>query len=464
MEKTVNQVGPAEYELEIHVPAEELAPEIDKAIRAQRGRTQLKGFRPGMVPVQLIRKMYGKALAYGVAEQKVQQTYEEFMDSSEYDILGRPTITTLDYDLDQDLRAVIRFGVRPEVELKDLSSEKITRLVHEVTDEEVDEEVERRRRREADLVPIEEAVGKEDYVSVDIQRLDDATGAPVIGEKDEDVTFFLDDQNLRDELRDAVLGKQPGDTFRVDIKHEGAHHHEHEAQSELLEVPGAEHEHATHTHPYQVTIKEAKRRELPELDEEFIKRITDDAASDEAGLREEVRKQLQSSWKQYSDDFVNENIVERMLELHPVPVPESVVDVYLDSFVEDVKRRNQDKLPAGFDEQAFRDANREEAEKQARWMLIRDKFVKEEGLEISDEDLNAYFGKMGEGEEMSPDTLRQLYASMPGLVDQLKQRMLSERVFSALEKRFEVVEKNREEIEREIEERNAATAPSRIIT
>ncbi len=450
MEKTVNQVGPAEYELEIHVPAGELAPEIDKAIRAQRSRTQLKGFRPGMVPVQLIRKMYGKALAYGVAEQKVQDAYEEFMDTSEYDILGRPTITKLEYDLDQDLDAVIRFGVRPDIELKDLSSEKVTKLVHEVTDEEVDEEIQRRLRREADLVPSEEPVGKDDYVTVDIQRLDDATGTPVIGEREEDVAFFMDDTNLKDELRDAILGKQTGDTFRVDITHEGGHHDE----------PGHEH---VHTHPYEVTIKETKRRELPELDEEFIKRITDDAASDEAGLREEIRKQLQNSWKQYSEDFLNESIVERMLELHPVPVPESVIDVYLDSFVEDVKRRNRGNLPAGFDEQAFRNANREEAEKQARWMLIRDKVIKEEGLEITDEDMEAYFNKLGQGEEMSPDTLRQLYASMPGLVDQLKQRMLSERVFSALEKRFEVVEKNREELEREIEERNAS-APSKIIT
>jgi len=450
MEKTVNQVGPAEYELEIHVPAGELAPEIDKAIRAQRSRTQLKGFRPGMVPVQLIRKMYGKALAYGVAEQKVQDAYEEFMDTSEYDILGRPTITKLEYDLDQDLDAVIRFGVRPDIELKDLSSEKVTKLVHEVTDEEVEEEIQRRLRREADLVPSEEPVGKDDYVTVDIQRLDDATGTPVIGEREEDVAFFMDDTNLKDELRDAILGKQTGDTFRVDITHEGGHHDE----------PGHEH---VHTHPYEVTIKETKRRELPELDEEFIKRITDDAASDEAGLREEIRKQLQNSWKQYSEDFLNESIVERMLELHPVPVPESVIDVYLDSFVEDVKRRNRGNLPAGFDEQAFRNANREEAEKQARWMLIRDKVIKEEGLEITDEDMEAYFNKLGQGEEMSPDTLRQLYASMPGLVDQLKQRMLSERVFSALEKRFEVVEKNREELEREIEERNAS-APSKIIT
>lgn len=248
METTVNQVGPAEYELEISATADELNPEIDKALRAQRGRTQLKGFRPGMVPLQMVRKMFGKAIAYGVAEQKVQQAYEEFVDRSDYDVLGRPKLTKLDYDLDQDLHAAIRFGVRPDIEIKDLSGEKITRLVHQVTDEEIDEEVERRRRREADLVPTEEPIGATDQVALDIQRLDDATGTPVIGEREENVEFFMDDTNLKDELRDALLkDRKEGDVFRVEIGHEGAHH-EHEPHSEILELPGHEHEHV-HTHP-----------------------------------------------------------------------------------------------------------------------------------------------------------------------------------------------------------------------
>lgn len=469
MEKTINQVSPAEYELDIRATAEEMNPEIDKALRAQRGRTQLKGFRPGMVPLQMVRKMFGKAIALGVVEQKVQSAYEEYVDEAGYEILGRAELTTLDYDLDKDLHAVIRFGVRPDFELKDLSGEKITRLVHQVTDEEIDEEIERHRRREADLVPTDEAIGPNDYVSVDIQRLDEATGTPVIGEREEGVSFFMDDTNLKDELRDALLkNHREGDAVHVDIGHEGEHHHDDEPHSEILEIPGHEHEHGRHTHPFLVTVNEVKRRELPDLDEDFIVRITDDRASDEAGLREDVRTQLERSWEQYEKDFVNENVVERMLELHPIPVPQSVVDVYLESFVEDVKRRNKGKLPPGFDEEAFRQANHEEAEKQARWMLIRDKVIAGDDLEVTDEDVSNYFKKTSEkeGESIEPDVLKQLYSSMPGLIEQIKQRLLSDKVFAALQNRFELVDKDREEIEREIEERNAAEAASasRIIT
>lgn len=215
-------------------------------------------------------------------------------------------------------------------------------------------------------------------------------------------------------------------------------------------------------------MREVKRRELPELDEDFIKRVTEDRATDEAGLREDLRTQLEKSWEQYEKDFFNENIVDRMMDLHPVEVPESVVDVYLDSFVEDVKRRNKGKLPPGFQEEAFRRANYEEAEKQARWMLIRDKVIADENLEVTDEDVSDYFQKTSEneGENIAPDVLKQLYSSMPGLIDQLKQRMMSDKVFAALAGKFEVVDKDREEIEREIEERNAgeAASASRIIT
>jgi trigger factor len=456
MEKTIHQIGPAEYELEIRATADELAPEIDKAVHAQRARTQLKGFRPGKVPAQMVKKMFGRALAYGIAEEKIQKTFEEVRESGEHEILGAPQIMQLDYDIDKDLHAVVRFGVRPDIELKDLSGEKVTKLVHEVTDEEVTEEIERLRRREADLIPLEGAVGEQDFVLLDIQRLDDSTGAPVIGDKEEDVSFFLDDPRLKGALRDALLQKQAGETFRVDLPHESGHDHD-EPVSELLEVPGGHGGHA-HTHAYQVTIKEAKRRDLPDLDEEFIKKATQDKVQDEESLRALIRQELERSWSRSAREFLDQNIAERMHALHEVPVPASLTDVYLDSFVEDVKQRNKGKLPEGFDAEAFRETNRGEAEKQARWMLIRDKVIAEEGLEVTDEDIDRHFQESPESEGLSPEILRQFYTSMPGLMDRLKHRILSEKVFTALERRFTVEEKNKEEIEREIEERNEQEA------
>ena len=122
MRTSIQKISDVEYDLEIKATAEDLAGDLTKAIRQQRGQTTLKGFRPGHVPLSVVKRIYGKSLAYGIAEQHVQNAYEvEIMGDDTYKVLGQPTITDLTYEYDGDLRTVVRFGVRPEFELAVLS-------------------------------------------------------------------------------------------------------------------------------------------------------------------------------------------------------------------------------------------------------------------------------------------------------------------------------------------------------
>ncbi len=450
MKTTVNKISPVEYELEIEAAAEDLDEEIKTALREQRARTQLKGFRPGKVPLNLVKRMHGKALAYGVAEQKVQDIYKEkVLSKDEYDVLGQPKLTELDYEMDGDLRAIIRFGIRPEVELQDVSDVQITRLEKEITDEDVEKQLERIRTDHADLVPVDDESINEDFqVVVDLQQIDEASGTPVIGEKEEDVTFFMDDERLQDSLRDELMGRKAGDTFRVDLPHgEGDH---------------------VHMHRYEVSVKETKRRELPDLDDAFVGEVSKDQFVSVEELRKDLRKNLEEAWSERSRELLDGRIVEKMLELHDVAVPPSAVEVYLDSFVEDVKQRSDGKLPEGFDEEAFRESNKDEAERQAKWMLIRDAFVEREGLEATDEEVDAYFEKAaGQNEQLSPGMLKQYYQSM-NMLDRVKQQVLSRKVFERLSEQFDIVEKSVDDFEEEMKgsgesEDETATAESPII-
>lgn len=451
MQTQIKQVSPVEYELEIHATAADLEPELQKALRTQQGRTQLKGFRPGKVPLTLVKKMYGRALAYELADRTVQQTYEsEVLESGAYQVLGQPKLTRLDYDVDSDLNAVIRFGTRPEVTFEDLSGETLPKLVHPVTDEEVDKALERLRRENADLASIEdEPIGPEDHVIVDLQQIDDETGTPIIGSREEGTAFFLDDERLQDQLRDAIVGKKAGDTFRVELPHGHGDH--------------------VHTHRYEVTIKEAKRRELADLDDEFAKEATNNRLETLDALRQELKDQLQRQWENESRELLEGMMIQRLLERHPVPVPESIIETFLDQFVEDVKQRNEGKLPAGFNEEAFRTANREEAERQARWMILRDALIEQENLSVSDEELDAFFEEAaGESPGIPAEMLRQYYQQM-NLLERVRQRKLSDKVYDVLQSRFNIVEKDREAYEQDLQERanegneaaSAADEPSR---
>lgn len=449
MQTKITQRTPVEYELEITATADDLAPEFAKALRAQQTRTVLKGFRPGKVPLGLVKKMYGRALAYGLADKSVQETYESaVLEAGEHDVLGQPKITELDYEMDGDLRAVVQFGVRPTFDLEDLSGTTISRLVHEVTDEEVEEEIAGFLQERADLVPVDdEPIGEADYVVFDLQELDPDTGTPIVGKRDEDQGFFLDDERLNSNpmlqaLRDALLGATAGATVRFQFTHDAAHD-----------------DHAgDHAHRFMAVVKEVKRRDLPELDDALVQEVTKGRVETVDAFRTEIKKQLETNWKRRSRDLFESMLTERMVDLHPIPVPESVIELYLDSYVEDVKRRNDGTLPEHFDEENFRAANRDEALQQARWMLIRDKLMGEHRLDVTNDDLDAYFEEQaGDDDDLTGAQLRQFYQSMPRLMDQLEERLLSKKVYDLLASQFEVVEKDEEALEEELETRNNAS-------
>ncbi len=429
MQTEIRQVTPVEYELEINAGPDDLAAEIASELRTQRNRTSLKGFRKGKVPISLVKKLYGKAIAFGVAERSIQQTYEStVMQSGDHKVLGQPKVTTLDYEMDGDLRAIVRFGVRPEFEVNYPKRATLSKLQHEVTDDEVAHDIEHIQDSEADLVPVEGAVEEDDFVLVDLQKLDPATATPLIGQKREDVTFYLGDQRLRDEFRRPIVGATQGSTVRVTIPDD-------DGGDAVV---------------YDLTVKEIKRKDLPEVDDEFVKTVTKGAAETVEELQAQIRDRLQDSWNQRSKEMLESKVVETIVEANQIEVPESVVEMYLDAFVEEVRKNGGDSLPPNFDEEAYRTARKDEAVHQARWMLIKDKIVADEQLTVEDADRQAFFEKSASDGDVTADMLQKYYESI-GLIGQLDQRLLTEKVIDFLLGKMKVVEKDRKAFEKELE-------------
>jgi trigger factor len=373
--------------------------------------------------------LYGKAIAYGVAERSIQQTYESaVMQSGAHEVLGQPKVTVLDYEMDGDLRAVVRFGVRPKFEVSYPKRASVSKLTHDVTDEEVEHDIEHVRDSEADLVPAEDAVQDDDFVLVDLQKLDPATGTPLVGQKREDVTFYLGDQRLRDHFRKPIVGAAPGATVRVTIPDD-------EGGEAVV---------------YDLTVKEIKRKDLPELDDEFAKAVTKGAAETVSELRAQVRERLQDSWDRRSKELLETKLIETIVKANEIEVPESVIEMYLDAFVQEVRKNAGDSLPEGFNEDAYREARKDDAVHQARWMLIKDKIVDDEQLAVEESDRQAFFDKSASDGEVSADMLQKYYESI-GLLGQLDQRLLTEKVIEFLLGKVKVVEKDRQAFEKEIE-------------
>ncbi len=446
METKIIPINDVDYTLDIYVPADEVEPRLMVLLKEQRKRMNLKGFRPGKVPMSHVRKMVGPQVAVQVTEEIIGDAYREAMEGNEeYEVLGQPRLGELDYDFEKggDLKAEVKFAVRPQFEIADITGMEVTKFVREFTDEDIDADIERRRESAASLEVVEDGatVGEKDVATIDIQPINEE--GETTGAKQSDAQIILADPKLRVELRDALLGASVGDSKRVEFPHQHG--------------PDEGHDHEDHVDRYTIEVKSISYRILPEVDAEFIKAQTNDELEELDDLKAQIREQLESSWEQRSRQGLEGKMVEQLVEAHDFLVPETLVDATIDVMLNEIAQRSDGKLPHGFDVEHYRTEQREQAERQVRWLLVKQKLIDAEGLEITDADFDAEFEKIA-SDDVSLDMVKQYFTQQEGLIEQMGDNLLNQRIFALLEERFVIVEKTREDLEREREEKAQADA------
>lgn len=446
MQTDVRSINDVDYVLDITVPAEDLQPQIIDALKKQRAQMDLKGFRRGKVPMGVVRKMVGPQVAVEVAEQTIGEAYRQAVVApEELDVIGQPRLVEIDFEADKpdaDLKATVQFGVRPQFELADLDGVPVTRIVRTFTDEDVDADLQRRR----DLAATEEdapegtVLGEDHVAVVDIQPVN-TEGEPT-APKQHGARLVLANPDLRPELKEALLGKTVGDETAVELPH--------------LHGDDEGHDHEDHVDRYRVTVTEVKTRVIPEVDADFIREQTNGETDSLDALKGQIRDDLDRSWKGRARQALEQKMVEEFVLAHRdvVKVPETLTEAALDTMLEETRERQGGNLPPTFDTDAWRDQNRQQAEDQVRWLLVKDRLVEEEGLEVTNEDFEAEFEKLA-GEGADADLIKQYFTQQPRLLEQMGDQLLNQRVFGALEGRFTVLEKRREDIETEAAARHA---------
>ncbi len=443
MNATIQQTGPADYELRLDAPAAELEGKLLAELKKYKGKVQMKGFRPGRVPIGMLRKMYGEGVAQEVAEREVQETFDlEVIENPAYDVIGAPVITEMAYDGTSDFSAVITFGVRPNVEIGDLSDLTLGKLVHEVTDEEIDEQVDELRGKFATFADAEEGamLDTDHFATVDIALLED--GEPVEDSTEKGVRFQLGDDKVKDELEAALRGKAVGETFDVTLP-----------QTEEEDSPA---------HDYRVTVTKIEAQTLPEVDDAFASKATGSKVDTVDALRSDLRSELEKSWQGRNREYLETQFVDALTEKYAIDVPNSAVSIFQDAFVQRAAEQLGGQLPKGFDMSGLRERMRPEAEEQARWMILRDALVKREDVSVGDEEIDAYFAEQA-GDEIDPSLLRNYYAQQDGVMEQLIGRLESERLFDKLATMVTLEDKTQEEVEADLKARRDKRAEAQSI-
>jgi trigger factor len=365
---TITSQSDVQQEVEIQLTNDELQPSFDKAFSKYRGKAEIKGFRKGKAPMEMIRKLYGEAIEHESLDEIANEAFHKAMEERNIHPLGTPSMTDMDFKRGEMFRFKIKYEVKPTVVLKTYKGIDVTRPVHPVTDVEVDDEIMQLRKVHSTTTPAESAADDEHIVTADVQELDDS-GSPLVGKKSPAVRFYLGDTSLTPEIKGALRN------IKVDEEVKAKYSSRHD-----------DHEHNVHI---ALTAKKIEKVELPPYDEALVKKVTHDKVTSPEEFRASIRTDLERYWAERTEAKVADDIASEIVRQHEFNVPESLVESILDSYVEEMRSRTRDRqLPAGFDQKKFREERHVYAVWQAKWMLLKDRIAEAEKIEVTDADLD----------------------------------------------------------------------------
>lgn len=382
----VRTVSPSRREIDLEVPWERVRAERDRAVEAFAGRVKLAGFRQGKAPRDMVRRLYEEDIRQEVVEHLVPHVLDEELQGTGLRPVNVPVIEDLAYAEDQPLRCRVSFEVLPEFALPDWRSITVESQPAVVEDADVDRALEDLRKRGAQYVPVEgRGVAEHDYAVVEIQGRDKATKRLLPVEKSVVLAGHAENNpGLDAALRDL----KPGEERRFDAVYPKDHPNRKVAGKDI---------------DYRVKVLELKERRLPDLDDEFARSLGDYAGLDD--LKAKIRAGLQTSKEAARRNAVASDILKELALRAVLEIPESLVERETLA----VARRLLQAYPgaAGTQETAetLKTEARRQAEQNIKSHLILEKLAREEGLEVTDAEIEAEVRLMSQANNLDVERL-----------------------------------------------------------
>ena len=418
MDISVQEITPVDKEITIKANCEDLKPKFDKAYKKYKKEIQMPGFRPGNVPVGLIKKRFGKEIEMEEINTYVQEVYEKEI-VPEYEPVGETQMKDMSWESDE-LEVIFKIGAKPEFELTNLEELTVDKMVHDVTDEEVEEEVERTLERAGNWIETDEEITEECRVTVDAVALDE-DGNPVEGEKDEDQKLDLREEGAAD-FREALVGSKAGDTVEMEVGEDDEKDR------------------------FQLEVKSVEKMEKAELTDEFAKEQSNGEVKNVDEFKSFIKSKMQEYYDQSAGDLFNQDIVTELTKAHDFDIPEVMMEQIKNSFVEYAKQQSGGQLPPNFNEEEYKENMSDQAAREGKWAFISEKLQEKfDDIEIKPEDIDEFIGVEAAKHGVPVDQMKQYYAQNPNQLENLRTSIRENKVFDKLNDVVTINELSKEE-------------------
>ena len=382
--------------LEISVPADQFKAAVDKAFKKNAPKITIPGFRKGKAPRAMIEKMYGEGVFYEDAINEIYpEAYSAAVDEAGIEPVDRAEIEILEVGKEGfTFKATVT--VKPEVSISDYKGITAEKVIRKVTDKEVEAELTRLQERNGRIVDVDGRPAQlGDTAVIDFEGFLD--GVPFEGGKGEKHSLTLGSGQFIPGFEDQIVGKNIGDSFDVNVNFPEEYHAENLAGKPAV---------------FKVTLHGLKTRELPALDDEFAKDVSEFDTLDE--LKADLKAKLQERHDHQSNDQLENDLMDAVISKLEANIPQVMIENRIDEMVQDFEYRLQAQglnlqtylQYTGMELESFRKTFAQQGERQVKVRLALEKIAALEGLSVSEEELNAEYERLAKSYNIEADKIK----------------------------------------------------------
>ena len=399
--KATNKTETNKYELEIEISAEDFNKAIDEVFKTEGKKIAIPGFRKGKAPKAFVEKYYGESVFFeGAVDRLYRPALMDAVEASGLEVIsiGQADITEVSKENGVQMKVVV--VVKPEITIEGYKGIEATKKKAEVTDEDVSAELVKVQDRNSRMVTVEDrAALTGDTAVIDFEGFCD--GEAFEGGKGENFELALGSGQFIPGFEDQVVGHETGEEFEIAVKFPE------EYQAENLKGKDA---------TFKIKLHEIKRKELPVLDDEFAKDVSEFDTLD--AYKESIREKLQSDREKSAEADVENQILEALIEKVEGEIPDEMYDNEVEESINSFAYRLQSQglnletylKYTGMNTDALKEQFKPQAETQVKLRLALEKIAANEGLEPTEEELNAEYEKLAKTYEMEVDKIKNIVA------------------------------------------------------
>lgn len=385
--------------LTIEATAEEFESALQQAYTKNKAKMNVQGFRKGKAPRAIIEKMYGAGIFYeDAANIIIPDAYEKAAEESGLDIVSRPEIDVVQIEKGKAFIFTAEVAVKPEVTLGEYKGIEVEKSVIEVTEEEINTEIDKVRDQNSRTISVEDRpVADGDMTVINFEGFVD--GVPFEGGKAEDYALTIGSHSFIDTFEDQLIGKNIGEEVEVNVTFPAEYH-----AAELAGKPAM----------FKVTVKEIKVKELPELDDDFAQDVSEFDNLDEykADIKSTITERKEKEAKTVKEDA----IVEKIIENATMDIPEAMIDTQIRQMTDEFAQRMQSQGLSleqyfqftGLDAKKLTEQMRPQAVKRIQSRLVLEAIVKAENITVAAEEIDKEFEEMAAAYKMEVDKIKEL--------------------------------------------------------